>query len=118
VAKIDRSVEIVRKQPRLDVATHVEPLVRLREDVSRGATSNTEFVSALLDRHEKVQRAKRKGVWIDRTTHLTLMPGFGVGGDAPPVYERTFRHPFRVVNAYAFLDRLNRTSVESVDVEA
>jgi hypothetical protein len=107
---------LLRATPALD-GSLADPLSDLRGDALRGDGTPQELVSALLDRHEAVQRSKRKGVWIDRSERLTLMPNFGVGGDAPSSYEGSFRHPYRILNALAFLAALKRTSAKVDDAE-
>lgn len=103
---LDRATTRIRERRPTDAGLYTEPLAQLRELALRGALSNEQLVGALLERHEKVQRAKRKAAWIDRSDKLILVPGFGVGGDAPQYYEGTFLHPFRIKNAYSFLREL------------
>ncbi len=81
----------------------VEPLRQVRDDLSRATFTPEAIVEAVLDRHDRVQRGKRKGRWIERTERLTLMPGFGLEGDAPPDYHGLYLHPLRVANAYSLL---------------
>jgi hypothetical protein len=84
----------------------IEPLRQTRADVLRGADSVEALVDAVLDRHDRVQREKHKGRWIERGQQLTLMPGFGFDADAPPKYERQYLHPFRVMNAFVLMGDL------------
>jgi hypothetical protein len=93
------------------------PLERMRDETVAGQGAAPAFLDALVCRHERVQREKRKGAWIDRDFRWTLLPGFGVGGDQPPAHGPAFLHPFRVVNAYALLARLGETSLEAPDGE-
>lgn len=84
----------------------IEPLRQTRADVLGGADSIEALVDSVLDRHDRVQREKRKGLWIERGQQLTLMPGFGLDGDSPPIYERQYVHPFRVMNAFVMMGDL------------
>ena len=63
-------------------------------------------MEAILDRHARVQRKKRKSRWSDRGERLVLMPGFGLDDESPPNYEGLYLHPFRVVNTYSMLGDL------------
>lgn len=80
-----------------------EPLIALRDDLDECAGSTGEFLDMLLSRHERVQKAKHKGVWIDRGQSLTLLPGFGIDGEAPPQRTGMYLHPFRITNSYSML---------------
>ena len=71
----------------------------------------------LLTRHERIQKEKKKGVWIDRARYWTLMPGFGIVQEAPPDYGGSYQHPFRIQNAYSFLADLGRVSMVTGDEE-
>jgi hypothetical protein len=113
VARLDQAMALLRDQPSLDVALFVEPLARLREDVVAGGTSERDLAQAVLDRHARVQREKRKAQWIEREAHWTLMPGENrVSSDAPPDFKDTYLHPFKVMNAYALLGDLGRVRLD------
>jgi hypothetical protein len=110
---------VARLQERSELSTEelIGPIHRLREDAAAGAPSPADMLNLLLLRHERVQRQKRKGPWIDRDKRWTLLPGFGLGGELPPEYGPTFIHPFRIVNAYALLSELGEVSLELSDGE-
>jgi len=84
----------------------LQPLRQLQEDAQRGSESVAMLVDAVLDRHDRVQKEKRKGRWIERGDALTLMPGFGFDDEQPPFYVGLYLHPFRVVNAFSLLGDL------------
>lgn len=98
---LDRSRDEIKL--RLGEQTVAEPLIALRDDLDECAGSTGTFLEALLSRHERVQKAKHKGVWIDRGQNLTLLPGFGIDGDAPPQRTGVYLHPFRITNSYSML---------------
>ncbi len=118
VATIDGAVDGLSAAPALDSPAFKEPLSRLREEIAVVGESSPELVQALMRRHERVQREKRKGTWIDFDAQWTLKPGFGVGGDAPPRYEGRYLHPFRIGNAYSLMAGVGRVSVRVLDAEA
>ncbi len=113
VARLDQAMALLRNQPSLDAALFVEPMARLREDVVAAERSERDLAQAVLDRHARVQREKRKAQWIEREAHWTLMPGENrVSSDAPPDFRDTYLHPFKVSNAYALLGDLGRVRLE------
>jgi hypothetical protein len=94
----------IRKLGKLSGTTLViDSLEKLSGDMNTCVGSTDGFLNSLMGRHEKVQKDKRKGVWIDRAQTLTLLPGFGVDGDGPPIRVGTYLHPFRITNSYSFL---------------
>jgi hypothetical protein len=114
---LDEAVGALQNRTELNRAVLIEPIGRLREDVAAGIDSPTTFLAMLTRRHERVQREKRKGPWLDRDTQWTLLPGVGVGGEQPPEYGPTYIHPFRIVNAYALLEDTGAVSLEAADGE-
>ena len=118
VARLDQAMALLRNQAFLDAALFVEPLARLREDVIAAEKSERDLARAVLDRHARVQREKRKAQWIERESHWTLMPGENrVSGDAPPDFKGSYLHPFKVTNAYAILADLGRVRLEDRNAE-
>lgn len=115
---LKRAAATIDTTPALAGQQHGASLRELAAVCECGVDSNEALVTAVLDRHEKVQGAKRKRTWIDRAEKLVLMPGFGFDGDGPPNYIGTFRHPYRVANAFAFLSALNRIGGSSSYGEA
>lgn len=101
VKEIDSSIKKLNTQ--LGTTTVADALSMLSEDLDKCTGKIENFLNLLLDRHERVQKMKRKGAWIDRSQTLTLLPGFGIGGDVPPVRVGTYLHPFRIANSYSFL---------------
>lgn len=113
VNDLDRSIRKLNKQ--LGTTLVVDSLIRLRDDLDECAGKTEAFLDALMDRHEQVQKAKRKGVWIDRAQSLTLLPGFGVDSDGPPIRVGGYLHPFRVTNAYSMLADLGLVKWKAKD---
>jgi hypothetical protein len=107
----------MRDASSLNLPSLVEPLARLREEAGMTSTSPHALMDTILSRHERVQRERRKSMWIDRESQWTLMPGFGVEGDTPAVYAGTYLHPFRILNTYSMLMDLGQVSVETSDGE-
>jgi hypothetical protein len=114
---VDTALARLQESPTLARPDLTGSLGRLRDDIIAGLDSSVTFRDALVCRHERVQREKRKGAWIARDYRWTLLPGFGVGGDQPPVHAPTFLHPFRIRNAYALLAGLGEVSLEAPDGE-
>ena len=99
----DIDVSIQKLNVQLGTTLVVDSLIRLRDDLDECAGKAEAFLDALMDRHERVQKAKRKGVWIERAQTLTLLPGFGFDSDGPPIRVGGYIPPFRVTNAYSML---------------
>lgn len=116
VASLDQILSQANTTPCFDYDA-LEPLRQLREDANQGRLSTEHLVEAVLGRHRRVQRDKRKGCWIESGPRLTLMPGFGLDDDAPPSYDGVYLHPFRVLNAYAMLTDLGEVR-GGLDAEA
>jgi hypothetical protein len=96
-------------------AAAIEPLREIRTDLLRAAESTEVLLGAVLDRHDRVQRDKAKGRWIERGPLLTLMPGFGLDEDTPPTYDRQYLHPFRITNTFMIMDDLGMVRVGAQD---
>jgi hypothetical protein len=112
------ALDRLRQQPVLSPPELVEPLARFGEDSVTGIESTGALADTVLRRHERIQHEKRKGVWIEREAHLTLVPGdHRVGGDSPPVREGSYLHPMKIENAYAILGDLGRVSLKLSDAE-
>ncbi len=114
---LDTALARLQESPSLARPDLTGPLGRMRDEVVAGLGSPAAFLDALVCRHERVQREKRKGAWIDRGSRWTLLPGFGVGGDQPPSHGPAFLHPFRIRNAYALLAGLGEVRLEAPDGE-
>jgi hypothetical protein len=61
------------------------------------------LLNALLTRHERVQREKRKPTWVDRSVTWTLMPGTPVIDEPRASPFDGFMHPYRIINAYSLM---------------
>lgn len=118
VPLMDRSIEGLRSEPSLDPIQLVEPILRLREDAVAASASTPALADMVLRRHERVQNDKAKAAWIERGAHWTLMPGENrVSAEAPPVWQDTYLHPFKIPNAYSILGDLRQVAVEVPDVQ-
>jgi hypothetical protein len=99
-----RSVDIDRMHKLLDDANAALPCV-------------DDCVSAVMDRHVRVQKEKNKGVWIEDDKKWTLMPGFGDTADEPLQYN-WYLHPYRITNIYGMLADLKVVpEVKAIDGE-
>lgn len=114
---LERGLEALRNKPALASQDLLEPIERMGEEARIGGASPQSMVEEVMRRHERVQKEKRKCVWIDRDRTWMLMPGFGVEEERPPEYGGSYLHPFRVSNAYSFLADLGRVSLAISDGE-
>jgi hypothetical protein len=73
------------------------------EDTEGSIGSAENLLNALLTRHERVQREKRKPTWVDRSVTWTLMPGTPVSDEPQTNPLDGFMHPYRVINAYSLM---------------
>lgn len=80
----------------------IDRMHKLLEDANASLGSVDDCVSAVMDRHVRVQREKNKGVWIEADKKWTLMPGFGDTADEPLQYD-WYLHPYRITNIYGML---------------
>jgi len=95
----------------------VDRMHNLLEDAKAASPSVDDCVSAVMDRHVRVQKEKHKGVWIEDDTKWTLMPGFGDTADEPRLYE-SYLHPYRITNIYGMLADLGVVpEVKAIDGE-
>lgn len=117
--RLEKQLEGWEGQPQLHDAVDHDRLKELLSDAQAGLAGESPLVENVLARHERIQRQKKKGFWIERDDpQLTLMPGYGDNSEAPSAYDGAYLHPFRVTNAYSFLADLKRISkVEVPDAE-
>jgi hypothetical protein len=80
----------------------VDRMHKLLGDALAASEGGDDCVSAVMDRHVRVQKEKNKGVWIEDGKQWTLMPGFGDTADEPLLYKE-YLHPYRVTNIYGML---------------
>lgn len=91
----------------------IEPLEVISTQALEGAQSSSLLLEVILERHEKIQKAKEKNPWIERIEQrLVLMPGYGRVNNDPPTIEVTYLHPFRIPNVYSFLNELGLVKIE------
>lgn len=109
---IDQTLKDLSKETTLDKIEILKPLSQIREEALAGSSNVPQWVDVVLGRHERVQREKGKGTWIDRQNHWYLMPGFGIERDEPPQRESVYLHPYRIINAYSFLSDLGLVRLE------
>jgi len=117
IGPLERSIERMRNEPTLAGPELLEPIERVSEEARLAAASPQSMAEEVMRRHERVQKDKRKNVWIDRDRVWILMPGFGIEGEDPPEYAGAYLHPFRISNAYSFLADLGRVSLAISDGE-
>lgn len=115
---LDRAAENLGKQSSVSLTQVVESLRQVREDAARASMSLQSLTDTVLRRHESVQRDKRKAPWIECESHWTLMPGeHRIDGDAPPVWQDAYLHPFKIPNAYSLLGDLGHVTVDNRHAE-
>ena len=117
--RLRTELALIAEVPQVLDALNRERLDQLLLDAVAGAMGPESLVTSVLDRHQRVQKQKKKGVWIeDDGRYLTLLPGFGDSSEEPPTFDGSFLHPFRVLNAYSFLRDLGRVRFqEASDAE-
>ena len=96
-----------------------ERLDQLLQDALAGTAGPESLLNSVLSRHNRTQKQKDKGVWIDDDgRHLTLRSGFGDQSEDPPSHDGRLLHPCRIVNAYSFLRDLGQVRFqEASDAE-
>lgn len=95
----------------------IDRMHKLLDDANAASPSVDDCVSAVMDRHVRVQKEKHKGVWIEEDTKWTLMPGFGDMADEPLLYD-WYLHPYRITNIYGMLADLGVVpEVKAIDGE-
>jgi hypothetical protein len=83
----------------------IDRMHKLLDDSMAASRGDDDCVSAIMDRHVRVQKEKKKGVWIEEDKQWTLMPGFGDTADEPLWYD-WYLHPYRITNIYGMLTDL------------
>lgn len=110
-APIGRSLEMavaeLRDLPIPDATTRSQALELIRDDVTLCCASIESAVTAVMGRHEKVQRIKRKATWVD-CGPVWMMTNHSdpINLDHAPEYRNQFLHPMRIVNGFSFLQEL------------
>ncbi|MEW6260229.1 MAG: hypothetical protein AB1547_10030 [Thermodesulfobacteriota bacterium] len=111
-------IEIIPTAPQIAEQNPLEPLDIMASQATTAAESPTRLIETVMTRHRDVQASKRKGMWIEPGERWTLLPGFGLASDVPPLLQVTYLHTFRVPNAYSFLAELGLSGLEVPDGEA
>lgn len=118
ISLLDQSIEQIRAQTSLNPLEFCEPISKLKEEAVASSVSSRVFVETILQRHEKVQKDKKKAFWIDRESQWTLMPGENrISGNSPPKWQDMYLHPFKISNAYSLLKDLGQVNVEDSNGE-
>jgi len=112
------SIVKAEEDPRVVDRCDIKSLNELAEDAEKAAEGVLPLLAAVMARHERVQKAKRKATWIDVGEAWTLLPGFGLATPDPPLHADTFLHPFRIPNAYSILSGLGQVQLRVPDGEA
>ncbi len=95
----------------------IDRMHKLLDDANAASPSVDDCVSAVMNRHVRVQKEKNKGVWIEEDKKWTLMPGFGDTADEPLWYD-WYLHPYRITNIYGMLADLGVVpEVKAIDGE-
>jgi hypothetical protein len=81
-------------------------LAQVLSDAEHGVMSPDCVLDAVLLRHERVQREKRKPPWMIRSASWTLMPGTPVVEPRRLDEPESFVHPYRLVNSYSLMSDL------------
>lgn len=110
--------EQISSVPQMVDLNLIEPIDILASQALTAAESPERLIKTVISRHQKVQKDKGKGMWIEPGERWTLMPGFGLTNESPLKAEVTYLHAFRVQNAYSFLGELSLAGVEMPDGEA
>ncbi len=114
-SRFQRLISELGDHPQVMDAITQDRLDHLMQDCLDCLTSEQALVDAVMVRHRRVQRQKRKGVWIEQDhPYWTLMPGFGDSSDSPRFPSGAYLHPFRVTNAYSLLRDLGE--VQDIEV--
>lgn len=108
---LEKAVAELRDLPLIDAATRSQALELIRDDVVLCRESVKNAVSAVMDRHEKVQRIKRKATWVDCGQVWMLTNNDPIDLDRPPKYRNKFLHPMRIVNGFSFLQELGMARI-------
>lgn len=115
VSELQAAIGDFCHHPEIQQSLDVDRLDQLLQDAQAGLAGEEPLMNHVMERHNRVQQQKKKGVWVERDpTNWTLIPGFGDSSEAPWKHDGTYLHPFRVTNAYSFLadlDRIPRTEV-------
>jgi hypothetical protein len=89
---------VVAKRGSVDI----DRMHRLVDNAVAASHGPDTCVSSIMERQRKVQKEKRKTVWIEEDRMWMLMPGFGDIAEEPTWYN-CYLHPFRITNAYSML---------------
>jgi len=108
---LERIIDEFKDAPVINAAARRTALQLIHDDVLACAASQNSAVSAVMQRHQRVQAEKRKATWVDCGAVWTLMPGRGIDAERPPEYRKTFLHPMRIQNGFSFLRDLGLARV-------
>ena len=98
----------------LNASARAQAIELIRDDIVCCATSVEAAVTAVMNRHQKVQREKRKAAWIDYGPVWILMSGHGTDDDQPTEYRNVFLHPMRIINGFSFLHELGLAQIPTM----
>jgi len=111
---LEKAVAEMRSLPLPDATARSQAMELIRDDVILCQESALNAVTAVMARHEKIQRTKRKATWVDCGQVWMLMPGYGSDAEHPREYKNEFLHPMRVVNGFSFLRELGMARISSM----
>lgn len=96
----------LKSAPLPSASARAQAIELIRDDIVLCAKSVEDAVAAVIHRHLRIQREKRKAAWIDFGPVWILLPGHGTTAEKPPEYRKVFLHPMRIVNGFSFLREL------------
>jgi hypothetical protein len=111
---LEKMVDEFKDVAVLNAAARCEAMQLIHDDVALCAGSVKAAVSAVMERHQRIQAEKRKATWIDCGVAWTLMPGRGSDAERPPEYRKTFLHPMRIQNGFSFLRELGLARIANM----
>lgn len=98
----------------LNASARAQAIELIRDDIVLCATSVESAVTTVMNRHQRIQRGKRKAAWIDYGPVWILMAGHGTDDDRPTEYQNVFLHPMRIVNGFSFLRELGLAQIPTM----
>jgi hypothetical protein len=110
---LEKAVADFKSVSVMNAPARAQAIDLIRDDVVLCGASVESAVSAVMNRHQAVQRDKRKTTWIDYGPVWMLMPGHGDDADRPPEYRNMFLHPIRITNGFEFLRELRLARLPS-----
>jgi len=109
--------ECIEKIPDDPCISDSIPVVRFDTLVSQAAAAAINpksLVEIVLKRHQDVQKAKNKGMWIDLGEEWILIHDYDKNDNESLMRKIKYLHTFRVPNAYSFLGEMQLAKVGNI----